>query len=174
MDTLERGLRTLARLLHLAAAFWLFGLAFLILADVIGRGFFNRPLPGTTEIIANSIVSIAFLQLTHAVLIGGMIRTGVLDDRVGPRARLFLAGLGNLAGMCFFLLLAIGVWEPMWRAIEILEYQGEGGLRVPTYPVRVVIFSMSLLASLAYASFFARIVLQGQLPRQPLDGAGHG
>lgn len=164
MAVLDRALRRIAQVLHMCAAAWLFGLAFLILCDVVGRGLFNRPLPGTTEIVANSIVTIAFLQLTHAVLMGGMLRAGILDSVLDENVQRWLRALAHFAGMAFFVALAFAAWEPMWRAIEILEYQGEGGLRVPTYPVRVVIVFTSALAAVAYALELAKAVL-GERPK---------
>jgi TRAP-type C4-dicarboxylate transport system permease small subunit len=105
---------------------------------------------------------------------GGMLRTTVLDGFVGRTSRLRLAMLTNVAGIAFFVLLAVAVWEPMWRAIEIREYQGEGGLRVPTYPVRIVIFVTSLLAALAYLSTLVKVVCTGQVPSADTEHATHG
>ena len=45
-----------SRAIHLVSAFWTLGLAILIFLDVSGRGLFNQPIPGTKEIIQNSVV----------------------------------------------------------------------------------------------------------------------
>jgi hypothetical protein len=41
------------------------------------------------------------------------------------------------------------------HAIQINEYQGDGALRVPTYPVRIIIVFTSLLSAVAYGFLFA-------------------
>jgi TRAP-type C4-dicarboxylate transport system permease small subunit len=63
----------------MVAAIWLFSLAFLILADVLARGLFNSPIQGTAELVSNSIVAIAFLQLSHSIRMRGMLRAEFLD-----------------------------------------------------------------------------------------------
>lgn len=156
LEAVDRLLGPLARSLHLLAAFWLFMLAFLILADVVGRGLFNAPIQGTPELVANSIVAIAFLQLAHSIRVGGMLRTDILEAFLPARARRWLRALGYAVGIAFFLALAYATWEPMVRAWEIREYQGEGALRVPTYPVRTIILVTSVLAAAAYLGLAAK------------------
>lgn len=161
LEAVDRLLGPLTRSLHLLAAVWLFLLAFLILADVVGRGLFNAPIQGTPELVANSIVSIAFLQLAHSIRMRGMLRADILEPLLGPGARKWLRATGYVVGMAFFLALAYATWEPMLRAWEIREYQGEGALRVPTYPVRMIILATSVLAALAYLGLAAR-ALRGE------------
>jgi len=59
-------------------------LALIIFVDVSGRYLFSMPLLGATEIIKNSVVSITFLQIPLAIYRGGMIRTTLIYDMVGP------------------------------------------------------------------------------------------
>lgn len=155
-NAVDRLLAPLARGLHVVAAVWLFLLAFLILADVAGRGLFDAPIQGTAELVANSIVSIAFLQLAHSIRMRGMLRADLLDPFLTPRARIALRVAGYCAGIAFFLALAYATWGPMLSAWEIGEYQGEGALRVPTYPVRTIILATSVLAALAYLGLAIR------------------
>lgn len=150
METVDRWVGKLARSLHMIAALWLFVLAFLILFDVLGRDLFAAPIQGTPEIVANSLVSIAFLQLSHAIRMRGMLRADLLTPYMPAGLKRWLAVLGYLIGVLFFLAIAYASWSPMLHAWEIREYQGEGALRVPTYPVRSVIVATSLLAAAAY------------------------
>jgi TRAP-type C4-dicarboxylate transport system, small permease component len=136
--------------LHLLAALWLFSLAFVILVDVVGRGLFSSPLHGTPEIVSNSIVSIAFLQLTHAIRMRGMLRTDIVEQFLPEAGVRVLRAIGYLVGAALFGAMAWSSWEPMLSAWEIGEYSGEGALRVPTYPVRTIIVAMSALASICY------------------------
>lgn len=151
MTGFDRLVGALARALHMLAAAWLFVLALLILADVLGRGVFNQPVPGTAEIVANSLVAIAFLQLSHAIRMHGMLRAELLQPYVpGWLWRSFIVG-GYVVGALFFLAIAYASWEPMLNAWEIKEWQGEGALRVPTYPLRSLIVAMCVMAAICYA-----------------------
>jgi TRAP-type C4-dicarboxylate transport system permease small subunit len=135
---------------HKISAFWVVLLAVMIFIDVCGRYLFNTPLLGTAEIIKNSVVSIAFLQLPLAIHRGGMLRTTLILDHVTPRVRRYLLGFANLLGFLFFLAIAYSAWQPFVDAWQISEYEGEGALRVPTYPVRLLLVLTCVLAALVY------------------------
>ena len=53
---------------------WIFGLMFLICADVISRSAFNMPLRGVPEIAGYSLVGTVFLQLAHSLHAGKFAR----------------------------------------------------------------------------------------------------
>lgn len=141
-----------ARILHLVSAVWVLGLAVLVCGDVLGRTLMSRPIPGTKEIVQNSIVTITFLQLPLAIFSGAMLRTPILTDMLPPMGRRILRTFAMLLGLAFFLMLIWGTWPSFQSAWRIGEYEGEGALRVPTWPVRGSIAAMSVLASLAYLS----------------------
>ena len=74
-----------AKFLMILAAGWAFVLAFIILADIIGRSpLFNAPLAGVREIVANSIVMIVFLQAGYAIRSRSMLRADFLVARFNP------------------------------------------------------------------------------------------
>ena len=141
----------LARTTHVVSAFWVLVLAGIILVDVVGRYLFSQPLLGATEIIANSVVSITFLQLPLAIYQGGMIRSTLLYDAVGERVRRVLRTLAGVLGLAFFIGTAFSAWGPALEALAVSEYEGEGALRVPTYPVRFLVVATSIFAAWVYA-----------------------
>ena len=141
-----------ARIVHLVSALWTLGLALLIFGDVVGRGMFNRPIPGTKEIIQNSVVAITFLQLPLAIYSGSMLRTSVFADAVPPVFRRILRSLGALLGLVFFIGLIWSTYPSFLDAYRIGEYEGEGALRVPTWPVRGGVLVMSVFGAWAYLS----------------------
>ena len=173
MGIVDQWLGTFARSLHRLAAIWLFSLAFLILADVVGRGIFNAPIQGTAELVANSIVAIAFLQLAHSIRMRGMLRAEFLDAYLPAWLMRGFSMLGYLVAIALFIAIAYASWEPMLNAVEIGEYQGEGALRVPTWPVRIIIVAMSLMSALSYVGLFLR-GLRGEHEAAPDAGAGVG
>jgi TRAP-type C4-dicarboxylate transport system permease small subunit len=139
-----------ARLLHIFSAFWTLALAFLIFGDVMGRIFLSRPIPGTKEILQNSIVTITFLQIPLAIYSGSMLRTTILSDAVPPMLRRLLRTFASILGLALFLALIWGTIPSFWDAYRIGEYEGEGSLRVPTWPVRGAIAAMSAFGAFAY------------------------
>ena len=68
----------LSKFLMVAAAAWSFGLAFLVMANIIGRTFFSAPVYGTAEMVATSIVIIVFLQAGYAIRSRSMLRADFL------------------------------------------------------------------------------------------------
>lgn len=140
----------LARSIHLVSAFWTLGLALLIFLDVFGRSMLGSPIPGTKEIIQNSVVAITFLQLPLAIYTGSMLRTSILADAVPPSIRRLLRTLTALLGVAFFFGVVLSTWQPLLDAWRIGEYEGEGALRVPTWPVRGLVLVMSAFGAVAY------------------------
>jgi hypothetical protein len=53
-------------------------------------------------------------------------------------------------GLLFFLGTAFSAWGPALEALGVSEYEGEGALRVPTYPVRFLVVLTSLFAAYVY------------------------
>ena len=140
-----------AHLLHRISAIWTFFLAFLLVADIVGRGAFGHPVPGTKEIVQNSIVMIVFLQLPLAIYSKGMLRTTLLIDVVPTFLQKTFKTIASLLACSLFLALVWGTLPSFLEALRIGEYEGEGSLRVPTWPVRGTIGVMSAVAVFVYA-----------------------
>ena len=151
-----------ARLLHIFSAFWTLSLAILIFGDVFGRIFLSMPIPGTKEILQNSVVTITFLQIPLAIYSGSMLRTTILSDAVPLPMRRLLRTFASVLGLLLFLALIWGTFPSFWDAYRIGEYEGEGSLRVPTWPVRGAIATMSAFAAFAY-SYMIWLDWTGQL-----------
>lgn len=139
-----------ARVVHLFSAFWTLALALLIFGDVVGRVFFNFPIPGTKEIIQNSVVAVTFLQIPLAIYSGSMLRTSIFADAVPPLFRKVLRTISMLLGFALFLGLIWSTWTPFLDGYRIGEYEGEGSLRVPTWPVRGTVLVMSVFGAYTY------------------------
>jgi TRAP-type C4-dicarboxylate transport system permease small subunit len=140
----------IVRVLLAAAAVIIFLLGFLVCADVFGRAIFNSPVKGTPEIVSMSIVIICFLLAGYAVQSGGMIYTDVFSGMFGVRGRAFAQLLSAVLGILFFGIIVWGSYEPMLHAWASGEYEGEGALRVPVWPARIVVVIGSALVVLSY------------------------
>jgi TRAP-type C4-dicarboxylate transport system permease small subunit len=140
----------LVRVLLAAAALLIFALSFLVVADVIGRGAFSRPVKGTPEIVSMSIVIITFLLAGYAVQSGAMLRTDVFIGAMGRRGPAIAALLSGILGAGLFALIVWGSYEPALHAWTTGEFEGEGALRVPAWPARFVVMFGSLLVTVTY------------------------
>lgn len=140
----------LTKSLLVAAATLAFMLCFLVVADVVGRDLFSRPVKGTPELVSSSIVIICFLQAAYAIRSGGMLNVDFAVSALPPRARSALAVVGALLGAAFFGLVCWGSLGPAEHAWTSNEFEGEGALRVPAWPARFVIVIGTALAAFNY------------------------
>jgi TRAP-type C4-dicarboxylate transport system permease small subunit len=147
---LERWSDLTAKALLAFAASLAFLLSFLVVADVVGRGVFNSPVKGTPEIVSMSIVIICFLQASYAIRSGGMLSVDLVPGLLPPRARAALLALASLLGVAFFGVIVYGGTDPLLHAWNSGEYEGEGALRIPTWPARFCVIFGAALAALNY------------------------
>lgn len=147
---LDRFLETAARVLLVIAAFIGFCLAFIVVADVTGRVLFNRPLKGTPEIVSSAIVIICWLQAAYAIRSGGMLNVDAFTTHMPVRLQSALGIFGSLLGVFLFGLICYGSLDQAAFAWTSGEYEGEGALRVPSWPARFVLVTGSALAALSY------------------------
>lgn len=140
----------LAKFMMVMAAVWAFILTFVIMTDIVGRGVFNDPFNGVREIVANSIVIIVFLQAGYAIRSRSMLSADFLVDRFPPLVRRIALGIGYLLGAVFFALIIWGGWTFAIDSWVGGEFEGEGALRVPSWPTRFIILIGSALAVINY------------------------
>ena len=140
----------LSKFLMVAAAVWAFGLAVLVMGNIIGRTVFDAPIYGTAEIVSASIVIVVFLQAGYAIRSRSMLKADFLVSRLPePLQRAFLA-IGYLLGAAFFLMIITGGWQESVTSFVEGEYEGEGALRVPSWPARWTVIVGSGLAMVNY------------------------
>lgn len=124
---------------------WIFVLMLVIIVDVGGRIFFNHPMQGTPEIVANSIIAIAFLQIGYVLMIGKHVRSTVFYDRFPEKVREIFDIIACILGIILFIFLVKTSFHEFVHAFTTGEFEGEGALRVPTSPARFAIFFGSAL-----------------------------
>ena len=155
MHAIEALNARVVRLLLAAAAAIIFMLGFLVCADIFGRAIFNSPVKGTPEIVSMSIVIICFLLAGYSVQSNSMISTDVFASMFGVRGHAAANLLSAILGIMFFGFIVWGSYEPMLHAIASGEYEGEGALRVPVWPARIVVLLGSFLVVVSYALYGA-------------------
>jgi TRAP-type C4-dicarboxylate transport system permease small subunit len=151
-----RGLDWISKALLVLASVLTFLLCFVVVGDVIGRVVFNSPLKGTPELVSSSIVIICYLQAVYAILSNGMMHVDALTVHFPARIRAALNVVSCLLGVVLFALIFWGSIDGFGHAFETGEYEGEGALRVPMWPVRLAVLAGSGLAVLAYLLLAAR------------------
>jgi TRAP-type C4-dicarboxylate transport system permease small subunit len=150
---------------HLLAAvgtIWIFCMMLLIVADVLGRNFFDTPITGVAEFAARSVASIVFLQLASSIASGRMTRSDFLLKFIGrfsPSTVKFLEVLNVCIGAFLFLALALISWPHLIEALEIKEFFGvQGVFTVVTWPFRALILLGSVMGAAAYVACIVQVI----------------
>ena len=141
----------IARTTHIISSVWVFILALVILVDVFGRILFLSPLPGTKEVLQNSVIVVAFLQLPLAIFSGAMLRTTFLIENTPRLVQRLLRTLCYVLGAALFGAMSFATVPEAFEALRLAEYEGVGALRIYTWPIRFLIAVSAAYAALAYA-----------------------
>jgi TRAP-type C4-dicarboxylate transport system permease small subunit len=168
-----RGLDWISKALLVLASILAFLLCFVVVGDVVGRVGFNTPLKGTPELVSSSIVIICYLQAVYAILSNGMMYVDALTVHFPPRVQAALSVISCLFGIILFALIFWGSIDGFAHAFESGEYEGEGALRVPMWPVRLAVLTGSGLAVLAYALLAVRQVNAARHNEILVTGSSH-
>lgn len=121
-----------------------------ITVDVLLRVVFNKPLVGTAEIVSNSLVAIAFLQIGFVLYEKRHVRATVLYDKFPEKGQKILDIITSLIGVVLFIAVIYSSWSLFVTAVQVGEFEGEGALRVPTSPVRFIVLYGSLLMAIQF------------------------
>ena len=156
IESWTKGLSKFTAVLNAIATIWIFAIMFLMAGDVLGRIFLNHPITGTPELVKISIVGIVFMQMPHTLLKGRHIRSEIIIQRLNITKSTWLEILASLAGALVFIALFVASWSATVTSWEILEYEGEGALRVPVYPIRSIILLGSALTAIIFMAQLAK------------------
>ncbi|TCT06682.1 TRAP transporter small permease [Aquabacter spiritensis] len=166
-------LTVVSKALLVIASTLAFLLCFVVCADVIGRVLFGTPLKGTPELVSSSIVIICYLQASYAILSGGMMQVDAFTANFPVPVQVVLGILGSLLGALLFGLIFWGSIDGFMHAWDSGEYEGEGALRVPMWPVRLAVLAGTGLALLAYLLLAARQVVAARRAEIVSTGVSH-
>lgn len=167
MHYLKGAIDKVNKALYFGSAFLILAIATMIIIDVGGRNLFNTPLTGTIEVVSNTVILIAFLQLCFSIRSGGMFRATAVYDLMPAPARLAIDMLRCLAGALVFGLICYASWSPMLDAWATREYYGGGEFQFITYPVRTVIVFCSGFACLNYLLLACEVIVSVKNPVTP-------
>ena len=125
------------------------GLMLMVNTDVFSRLLFNKPLPGTVEIVSIAIVAIVFLQLPDCLRAGRIMRSDALLRRLivkRPRLACWLELIYYLVGAGLFATITIASVPRLTDALAMGEFVGAlGHFTAPVWPVKAIIVALSLM-----------------------------
>ena len=120
----------LTNLMNSIGTLWVFGMMFMICADIFARNLFNHPLNGIPEIIGFSIAGTIYLQLANTLHSGRFTRAEMLIEWMEGRrpfaGRVFNA-IFNFFGIVVFIVMVRGFWfefSDAWAENEIAGVPG--------------------------------------------------
>ena len=143
---LYRGYGRLLRGFGLISEVATFVMMLLVVANVIGRYLFNRPVTGTLEFTESLLVIVIFLSLALTQYDGGHIRVNLVTRRLPKRTARVLSVVAMLCGCVFFTWCAYAAWIYAVQSYSFGE-QEWGEVVFPLWPMKfVVFFGIALLA----------------------------
>lgn len=109
-------------------------LMLLTFADVMLRGFFNKPIPGTFEISQYMLAFFILLGAAYTQQVKGHVGVNFLTSRLSPRLQAVCEILTTLLSL---FIIAILVWQGWVEGIA--EKAVSDQLRIPQYPFKVLV-----------------------------------
>jgi tripartite ATP-independent transporter DctM subunit len=152
---LARGLAALELGMASVGTLWIFGLMFLICADVAGRYLLNAPIQGAAEMVGYSIVTAVFLQMASTLHAGRFTRVELLIEPLEarrPAAGHAFNTVFNLLGAAVFGLVVWGTWPKLrdaWANDEITGIPGVFAFVI--WPFLAVIVFGAAVATVEFA-----------------------
>lgn len=121
----------LTKALHYVSGALLVGLMLMIVANIVGRWAFNRPVRGTVELTEIAMVGIVFLGFAYAQVREDHIKVDLVYDKLGRRGRMVL---GVFAAIVSFATVAVMAWR-LYDYVGVLEASGRttSSLSLPLY-----------------------------------------
>ena len=144
--------------LALLGGFSVFLLMLLAVFSVVGRNFFNAPLPGYVDWIEQAMPIIAFLGIAYCQRLGGHIRMDILVSNLKGRYLWLSEAVGVFFMLLLTLLLMWGSWshfersfdfaQPLWSRDSSLD------IRLPLWPAKLIVPVSFAILSLRLALQF--------------------
>ena len=106
----------------------------LTFADVMLRGFFNKPIPGTFELSQYILAIFILLGAAYTQQVRGHVGVDFVTSRLSPRLRTICEIITTLLSL---FIIAIVVWQGWVEGIA--EKAVSDQLRIPQYPFKVLV-----------------------------------
>jgi TRAP-type C4-dicarboxylate transport system permease small subunit len=137
--------------LNLVAAIAIFSLMLMGVVQIVGRSFFDFPLPGYIDYIEQFIGIFAFLGVAYCQRIGGHVRMDLLITKLPRRMQPSAEALGVGLTLLLITLLIWGSYQHFERAYLLGD---------STMDIRLPVWPSKLLVPIALSVLWLRLVVQ--------------
>jgi TRAP-type C4-dicarboxylate transport system permease small subunit len=135
--------RQLTQALNIAGTILILLMAVAVNLDVIGRDFFNHPIPGVNEFIGLSIVAVVFLQMANTLHEGRHVSNDIFIQLIAtshPRLSAGIYSAFHLVGALLMAVIVVYVWPIVLENYHGNYYAGTAGVvEIPIWPFMAVI-----------------------------------
>lgn len=142
-ETIKALIQKVTRALTYVGMFLLIPMMLLTAAEVVGRGVWSRPIPGTLELSSYMLAAFVMLGLAYTHQVQGHVRVTMFTDRLPEKVSLSLNLLTTLLSI---FIIAILCWQGYVVAME--EVSVSDMLRIPQYPFRMLVAVAALFLCL--------------------------
>ena len=136
---------------NLAGGIIILAVMLLSVANILGRKFFNFPVPGFIDWMVQGVPVIAFLGIAYCQRLGTHIRMDLFVSSLRGRALWLFEMLSVILMALLVLVLIYGSWNHAQRAFNLGDSTID--IDLPTWPVK-------MLVPLMLVMLLARLVLQ--------------
>jgi len=154
----------LTRGLNIVGTVLILIMAVAVNADVIGRDFFNHPIPGVLEFIGLSIVAVVFLQMANTLREDRHVSNDLLMQVVSRSRPRLAAGfyvVFDLIGAVLMAIIVIYVWPLLMIDYRGGYYAGTAGVvEIPLWPFKAVVILGAAVTGLQFLALARRHFLQ--------------
>ena len=147
----DRALSPVENFANLFAAFAIFVLMCLGVAQIVSRSIFNTPIPGYIDLVELSMAVIAFLGAAYCQRLGAHIRMELLIGRLHGRTLWIAESAGILVALFIIGTLVWNGWGHFIRAYTLGD---------TTIDAEYPIWPSKLLVPIAFAIWWMRLFIQ--------------
>ncbi len=122
------------RYVCMGGMYLLIPLMVLTTGDVIGRSFFNKPIPGTFELSEYILATFILLGAAYTQQVKGHVGVDFLISRLPDRLRILCQVVTNILSL---FIIGILIWQGFLEGIR--EKAVSDMLRIPQYPFRLLV-----------------------------------
>ncbi len=147
----DRWLFSIESTLTLLGGLFILAVMLLSVANILGRKFFNIPVPGFIDWMVQAVPIIAFLGIGYCQRLGSHIRMDLMVSKLKRRALWVFELLSVVVMSGLVLMLVYGSWNHAERAIMLGDSTID--INLPTWPAKLLVPVMLVM-------LLARLVLQ--------------
>lgn len=132
IEKFEKALAVFSKWATIIAGIALLGMLAISIADIIGNKFFNKPVPGASELVSlMALVTTAF-ALSYSMIEKAHVQVDIIIGKMRGRLKAVFESFIALLGLGFFVLLT---WYGVKYGFQLLKSnESSMTLRIPMYP----------------------------------------